>query len=376
MSKLVDVLFYALIGSLFIQIAVFQSESSKNTLLLYHVLVALLFALTIRLRPTIRITPDTLFLTVLTVTSLLGWAVYGISIRAVLLPLTIMAFAVGNRWHDRTTETTRLTVYQWLFVSVVAAIMIRNLLYYESLGAIYSRVRTESPVFFLASGGRNLESTQLGLLSTLLIGTVAYGPAIFVAAATSLLMMSRAGIIAVLVSMLLWLIHGKFGRWKLYLGSLFLTGGIFVCLLSFEGSFEIPILNRFDLSNEAALAADDEGRLAVWRAAANVLKSQPFGHGAGNGFTALNEQIGGHLRENNAHNILVEYAMDGGIQSSLLFVVVVLSILKFPLMIHQPSHRFAIAYAVLGMVQFTGYDAIGWFFIGVSHASRFGPQKN
>ncbi len=61
MSKLVDVLFYALIGSLFIQIAVFQSESSKNTLLLYHVLVALLFALTIRLRPTIRITPDTLF---------------------------------------------------------------------------------------------------------------------------------------------------------------------------------------------------------------------------------------------------------------------------------------------------------------------------
>ncbi len=44
-------------------------------------------------------------------------------------------------------------------------------------------------------------------------------------------------------------------------------------------------------------------------------------------------------------------------------------------MIGNPAHRFALAYGFLGLVEYTGYDAIGWFFIGVSHASRFASHS-
>lgn len=368
-QKSLTVAFTALIASFFVNIPLYEG-STKNTLNLFHVLIAVLFVWTIQFRPRFRVSADTLFLTTLTVTAVLGWAVFGMSTRPFLLPLILLTFIVGNRWYQLTTKEERLVTYQRVFAFVILAIVIRNLLHFDSLGSLYGRARTENQGFYLSSGGRNLEATQLGMLSTLLIGTFAFLPAIVVAAITSLLVMSRAGILAVLIALTMWLIHGQFGRWKLYLGSLMLAGTALAVLAQFEGTYEIPILNRFDLSTEQDLAADDQGRLAIWSAAVEVLKENPLGYGTGNGFSKLNDHIGGHLRENNAHNVLVEFAIDGGLQSAVLFVAIMFCIVRSPNLMESPHHRFALAYGILGLVEYTGYDTIGWFFIGVSHAAR------
>lgn len=369
MHKSLTIAFTALIASFFVNIPLYEG-STKNTLNLFHVLIAALFLWTFQFRPRLRLSTDTLFLATLTVTSMLGWSVYGLSTRALLLPLILLTFTVGNRWYQLTTKEERWETYQRVFAFVVLAIVIRNLLHFDSLGSLYGRARTETQAFYLSSGGRNLEATQLGMLSTLLIGTFSFFPAILIAAVTSLLVMSRAGILAVLIAMMMWLIHGQFGRWKLYVGSLFLASGILAVLMHFEGTYDIPILSRFDLGTEQELAADDQGRLAIWRAAGLILQDNPLGHGTGNGFSELNDRIGGHLRENNAHNVIVEFAIDGGLQSACLFIAIMFSILRCPTLITSPYHRFALAYGILGLVEYTGYDTIGWFFIGVSHAAR------
>lgn len=369
MERSAHALFFALVAALFVQLTVYESANGSNTLNLYHVLLAIVFAFTLRSRPKIMVSTGTCFFAVLATTSVLGWSIYGFTIRAVLLPIAFLAFAAGNRWTQLTTQAERRVTYQSIFVVVVAAIIIRNLLYIDSLGSVYARARSEAPIFYLSSGGKNLEATQLGMLSTLLIGTVAFVPAILVAAVTSLLVMSRSGILAVLVSLMLWLVHGRFGRGKFVAGSLVLLGAMLVCLVTIEGTYHIPIIERFDISTERSLAADDQGRLAMWGAAAEILSERPLGHGVGNGFPALNEHLGGHLRENNAHNIYVELALDGGLQSACLFACIMISILRTPGMIWSPCHRFALSYGILGLVEYTGYDAIGWFFIGAAHAS-------
>ncbi len=375
MNKFVSGLFFALIATLFVQIQVYESPSGTNTLNLYHVLIAAAFLATFRLRPSVRLSPDTAFFAVLTVTSILGWTVYGLSMRAALLPIAIAAFAVGNRWYQLTTPEERSKTYQAVFAVVVSTIVLRNLINYDSLGAIYSRAHVETSYFCLSSGGKNLEATQLGILSTLLIGTPVFLPSIIAAAVTSLLVISRSGMIAVLLALFLWMVHGNFGRFKLLGGSLVLATAALACLLTIEGTYKIPIIERFDMTQERSYAADDQGRLAIWAAGGRVISDQPLGHGTGNGFPLLNEEIGGHLRENNAHNIFVEFALDGGLQSSVLFACIMLSILRTPGMIVNPAHRCALAYGILGLVEYTGYDAIGWFFIGVSHAARFSSKQ-
>jgi hypothetical protein len=370
MNKLVSVLFFALIATLFVQIPVYESDSGANTLNLYHVLIAATFVLTFRLRPSLNVSPDTLFFTVLMATSVLGWSIYGLTIRGALLPIAFVSFVVGNRWHQLTSDGDRRSTYQLVFAAVVIATIIRNLLYLDQLGSVYSRSTGDTSLFCLASGGKNLEATLLGIVSMLLIGTVAFVPAVFMAGVTSLFMMSRSGILAAFLSLMFWLIHGTFGRAKFIAGSTILLAALLACLLTFEGTIRIPIVERFDLSTERAYAAHDQGRLAIWSAAVEILSSQPLGHGVGNGFRILNDHMGGHLRENNAHNILVELALDGGVQTSLLFVLIMVWIMRTPGMILNPAHRAALAYGMLGLVEFTGYDAVGWFFIGVSHAAR------
>ncbi|MFG0263030.1 MAG: O-antigen ligase family protein [Novipirellula sp. JB048] len=370
MNKFALGLFAAIVATLFVQIAVYETASSNNTLNLYHLLIAGAFLLTFRLRPSISLTPETLFFVVLATTSVLGWALFGLNLRAVLLPLILMTFSVGVRWHRFSTPEIRTRVYRNVFLFVVVAILVRNVINFDSLFAIYGRVRSETPAFFLASGGRNLEATQLGMLATLLIGTSFFFPAITVALLTSLLMMSRSGLLAVFVAMLLWLFHGRFSGFKFYIGAVSLSLGILGCFATLDGAYRIPIIERFDMTVEKDLAADNQGRLAIWSAALEVLKENPLGHGVGNGFPTLNEHLGGHLRENNAHNVLVEFALDGGLQTSLLFVLIMFSTLRSPKLIDSPEQRFALTYGVLALVEYTGYDAIGWFFIGASYAAR------
>jgi hypothetical protein len=370
MKQLAYILYLAIICTLFVQLPVYESEGGRNTLNLYHVLIAITFALTTRYQLRLKLAPEFLFLLVITTTSLVAWAVYGVTTRAVLLPIIFLAFTCGYRWAIDTDRDTRQRSYGYVFLFVAGAILIRNLLYLYSIPVIYSRVNTQTDVFFLASGGRNLEATMLGMLSILLIGTRWFTPSLAIAFLTSLLMLSRAGLVAVVIAMLWWMVASGIGIKKFYLASMVIGICTIVVIGASETSSDPQIIKRFNMGDEQSLAAQRQGRLAIWSEAIPLIRSNPLGFGVGNGFTQLNTSLGMHFRENNAHNIFVELTMDGGLQSSILFLIVSITILLSKNRQLVPEHRIALAYIILGLVEFTGYDAIGWFFIGASCGVR------
>ena len=76
----------------------------------------------------------------------------------------------------------------------------------------------------------------------------------------------------------------------------------------------------------------------------------------------------GALVENNFHNIYLQNAIDGGIQSGILFALVLLATIKTALRSSGEHKVFGVAllaYAVTGFFQFVGYDVFGWLMIGI-----------
>jgi len=370
MKQLSYILYLLIICSLFVQIPVYETANTGNTLSLYHVLIAVTFVLTSRYRLRLQIAPEFLFFITIAATSLVAWAVFGVTTRAVLLPIILLAFTCGYRWAFDITDETRRRAYGYVFVCVFLAIVIRNAVYFYSLPVVYSRTNANVDIFYLASGGRNIEATLLGMLSVLLIGTRWFLPSITIAFLTSVLMLSRAGLVAVVVAMLWWTVASSIGIKKFYFSSLMIGLCLLVVAGAAETSNEPKIIKRFNLSDEQSLATQRQGRLAMWTEAFHMIRKNPFGFGVGNGFYQLNKSLGMHFRENNVHNIFVELTMDGGIQSSLLFFAICITILFTKQRQLMPEHRFALAYIALGLVEFTGYDAVGWFFIGASCSVR------
>ena len=369
MNRLIDAIYFLLIASLFVNVPIYEGETG-NTLNLYHALIALSCVATVRLGGRMRLSIDVMFLSAMCLTSVLGWAVYGMTTRALLLPMVLMAFTSGHHWFLRTTANQRRRTYHRVAWVVLASILVRNAVYHDHLGAIYTRSASDYDLFYLSSGGQNLEATHLGVLSVLLVGGPWFLPMLSIAWATSLLLLSRAGMLACLAAMGCWVVGGRLSGAKLVVSASLIAIAILAIGLEVTGVVEIAMLDRFDMSTEATLAADDEGRLAIWRSGWEVMTANGFGHGVGNGFGRLNDNIGSHLKENNSHNILVEYGLDGGWLCCGLFIGLLGSVLWRRDALSVPSHRFVLTYGLLGLCQFTGYDAIGWFFIGVSHAER------
>ena len=374
MRQLSYFLYLLIICSLFVQLPVYESSSRGNTLNLYHVLIAITFVLTSRYQLKLQLAPEFLFFITITATSLVGWSIYGTTTRAVLLPIIFLAFTCGYRWVCDIDDATRRKSYGYVFVFVFFALIVRNILYFYSLPVIYSRTNANLDVFYLASGGRNIEATLLGMLSILLIGSRWFVPSIAIAFLTSVLMLSRAGLVAVVIAMLWWTIASGIGIKKFYLSSLIIGMCLIVVVGATESSNEPQIIKRFNISDEQSLAVQRQGRIAIWTEAIPMIRSNPLGFGVGNGFHQLNKSLGMHFRENNAHNIFVELTMDGGVQTSLLLLITCFTIFFSKQRQLIPEHRFALAYVVLGLVEFTGYDAIGWFFIGASCSVRLNEK--
>lgn len=370
MKQLSYFLYLLIICSLFVQVPVYESETSGNTLNLFHVLIAITFVLTSRYQLRLRLAPEFLFILSMVTTSIVAWLIYGMNARAVLLPILVCSFVCGYRWASDFDAKSRASTYSVLFFTVFTAIAIRNLYYFYNLPIIYSRSIEKGDFFYLASGGRNIEATLLGMLSVLLVGSRWFVPSLFISLLSSVLMLSRAGLVAVLISIIWWALNSGVGVKKFYIASL-VTG---ICALLIVGTSEkkdeLRIVDRFNIQDEQSLAASRQGRLAMWNEAVGRIKENPLGFGVGNGFLQMNKYVGMHFRENNVHNIFLELTLDGGVQSLVLLLTSGIVILSTRNRQVIPEVRIAIAYLILGLVEFIGYDAIGWFFIGASCAIR------
>lgn len=363
--------FALLLLSFFVQFTVFQTaDSSLN---LYHILVIILSITFLSFKTKISPSKELFFFSSMLIFSALAITQYGANLRATIIIFALGGWFLGLRFAQRLDETERNRLYRFLFFAVVVAIVARNMAFFNYLSEIYSRSRAQGTYVFISSGGRNIEATLLGLISILMIGTRQYFPAVGLSFLSSTLMLSRAGLIVCVISIAFQLYHSGAGRRSVVsLLSISIVAGFVVLSVGDFSNYEI--VSRFDIGRDVSLALEEgQGRLALWKAALAAISTEPFGVGIGNGLRAIEDQLGLVFRENNVHNIYLQTALEGGILSGIALFVVYLKHVGLAIRRSSVEAYFVVAAFTVGFVEFTGYEAFIWFFVGV--ASVIGVQQ-
>lgn len=346
-----------LVASYFVQIEVLSIGS--RSLNLYH-LVTMVF--TVLLLATWLLAPQSLltrpmalmsvFLVTLVPPAVLGWT-FGLSNS--LLVFAALSFALGV-YFGRMTDRTRLRIYAISAVLFLLATAVRNVVHIGDLEVIYSRSRGCDGCF-LATGGRNIEATMFAILAILYQGRyrLSFG---LLMTLTVVLFQSRIGMIG---ASIFWMSH--LTRYNL---SSRLMISIFAVLIGFVAILILPtngLFARFNISNEIALGRDGLGRIALWSSALHLIPQNPFGVGAGNAVSAINNGLNLSFWENNIHNVFLTWILELGWLHGIVLIAFVSQIL---LRSRKTIEFYAVLFLVLGsVVEFTGYDAVYWFFLGV-----------
>jgi O-antigen ligase len=71
--------------------------------------------------------------------------------------------------------------------------------------------------------------------------------------------------------------------------------------------------------------------------------------------------------ENNVHNVYLQFLLEGGVQSLAAYLAMIAAILakKVATPMQRNVKAFLLCYLVLSFIQFNGYEAYLWFFIGM-----------
>ena len=343
-----------------IHIPIYEDSTSQSTLNVYHFLVITLsFTAIICTKVIYKIDRWlTAFYLYLAVITCYGLITRGVNIRFSLLVFSgtalILSFYFSYRHHANIRHLGKI-----LFVFILVFLALRNAFYANDISSIYSRARNDGGLFFMSSGGRNIEATLLGLSSILLIRSRLYPIAIAIASISSILMMSRAGLLACSISAF---------------SFCYIRGWYYLVLLAsssippilFAPSFiDSDLLSRFSLQSEIALEAENQGRLSIWLNSLALAKTNIFGSGVGFGFDMLRDQSGIEYRENNFHNIFIQFFIESGYIGLLLFMASMISVLRKSIRAKElECFWFMLSYLILGLVQFTGYEVFFWLVVG------------
>ena len=217
---------------------------------------------------------------------------------------------------------------------------------------------------WVSSGGPNIEATFCGIAAIFLLGDKRFWMALAVSIAVSILYQSRSGFIVCVLAAFF-----KFNRRptvKQAFAAIVALALIAIVLIEVSTARDNIVARFFSIGSE--LDNDTVGRALLWTNGCELLLTHPWGSGIGNSFHLLEADIGRALVENNFHNIYLQNAIDGGIQSGILFALVLLATIKTALRSSGEHKVFGVAllaYAVTGFFQFVGYDVFGWLMIGI-----------
>lgn len=359
-----------MIVSLFVQIVIYQDESSSSSLVAYHLLIPV--AMLAVLRRTIIAKPGllTAFFIPATIGCVAGYLIFGPSIRGVQYAYALISCFVGFQAARNFNGQQRKHVYMYAFLGCCLFILYRNALFFDQIGMVYSRSGRNDALFFLAPGGRNIEATLLALLSILLINSRYFLAALLLALATSTLMMSRAGLACTIISAFLWMFYHRNSNIVVYIMVGCLIMAATVALFFPEVIANLGITRRLSISEDIAYAHEGQGRIALWGASFAALNQHLWGYGVGNGvpFSELYSNLS--FRENNVHNIFLQIALECGILAAVLLAALVVKSLWLAYRSRSVESLFVAAAFSLGLVQFTGYEPYIWFFVGIIFGDR------
>jgi hypothetical protein len=359
-----------LMAMLFVQIPLTHSASSKSHVNVYHILLLLLPVLYVPALRYLKLNPATAFIGVMIVTSMAAAATYGGGLRSSLILFVATSYFLGVVFGRKLHDVELRKIFVWMLGCCIVFLILRDAVYAGQLGAVYARTEGASGVLYMSTGGRNIEASLLALLSILLLGTRAYPIAAGIALLTSATMLSRAGLLGAAVSIGIAAYRSRKTRHYYLYSFLGVAMAVLVVGLVLSSVIDIPVLDRFNLNAETQLEHKNVGRLALWTSAATALDRNLLGFGVGNGVPVMEQISGLTFVENNVHDIYLQFLLEGGVQSLLLFVALVAHILFCPALGQQQRNikAFLLCFLMLAFIEFSGYEAYFWFFVGMFYA--------
>jgi hypothetical protein len=359
-----------LMAMLFVQIPLTHSAASKSHINVYHILLLLMPMLYFPALRYLKLNPATAFISVMVATSLAAAATYGGGLRSTLILFVATSYFLGVVFGRKLLDMELRKIFIWMLGCCLAFVILRDMVYAGQLGAVYARSEGASGVLYMSTGGRNIEASLLALLSILLLGTRVYPIAAGIALLTSATMLSRSGLVGTAVSIAIAAYRTRKTRhYYLYsflgVAMVVLMGGMIL-----SSVIDIPVLDRFNLQAETQLEHKNVGRLALWTSAASALRQNLLGYGVGNGVPEMEQLSGLTFIENNVHDIYLQFLLEGGVQSLLLFLVLAGHIFLCPAEGKQQRNikAFLLCYLMLSFIEFSGYEAYFWFFVGMFYA--------
>ncbi|SKB74934.1 O-antigen ligase family protein [Luteibacter sp. 22Crub2.1] len=358
-----------LLAMLFVQIPLGHSTTSKSHVNVYHLLLLLMPVLYIPAARYLKLNPATAFIATMTATAIAASATYGGGVRSTLILFVAASYFLGVVFGRKLQDIELRKIFIWMLGCCLTFVVLRDLVYAGSLGAVYARTEGASSILYMSTGGRNIEASLLALLSILLLGTRVYPIAAGIALLTSGMMLSRAGLVGAAVSIGIACWRARKSRHYYFFNFFGIAMGVLLVGLVLSSVIDIPVLDRFNLNAETQLAHKNVGRLALWTTAGTALHQNILGYGVGNGVPVMEQLSGLTFVENNVHNIYLQFLLEGGVQSLLLFLLMAAQILFTRTEGQQRNIKFfLLCYLMLAFIEFSGYEAYFWFFVGMFYA--------
>ena len=360
---------------LFIVFMFFQISVIDNIHLAYFILM-LFFPIAFYFRRlTFRLNIFDLFFLIVTGTSLAAYTKYGFDFESVRLFIMIISYYFGywtlksviGRYDDIIKKTTIL-----FFVLYY----LRNVIFYKDFIMLFSGGRLSIVQTFhsIANGGLNIECTILAFIVMLQTRKNYFYFSFINALFFSTIFGSRVGLLLTLMALVFWVYKGKTINYK-NVAKMIALFSLVLSILIFSSTF-LPkgnALSRFSnnsIEQELYYGNKGIGRIGFFLGSIVLLEKNLFGYGTTNSVSVMSEVTGIDHLENNVHNIFLQFLLDGGIQSFVVFLLIFFMVTKNLIKdkFLFPPLRVAFSYLVIGLLQFTGYDLIGWFFLGTSYS--------
>lgn len=340
-------------------------SNESSSIRLYHFVSAGL-VLWMPLAWCLRTLPWTVHVFFITVgiSTLAAYSTYGFSGRSILIAYALFMACIGATATHRLGRERVLAAVRHVFTALHFIIVLRILFYLATAGDVPRAAGGRPDMLFFYAGGNNLESTWLSISVVLFSRSKLFAPLTLSAAFVAVVYGSRTGLLLTGASVGFVLLTSP-GRVKWMLRGIVLIAMCVVFLIVSEVGQSI--VERFENIGESG-EYGSSSRLDMWETAVDAIRINPFGYGIGNSQEVIRQRQSMRVDDiNNVHNVFIQMALDGGVQTLVAWLLVIghlfIRTWKRPVDLAVPG--FLIIYLCGSMVQFTGYETFSWLMLGI-----------
>lgn len=304
---------------------------------------------------------------------LASYATRDFSNRTLTLLFAGYSFLLGVYFVHTFSRQWLETTVRRLFLVFQIAVFLKLLFYLATNGGGLPRNAGGRPnILFYSAGGNNLEVTWLALSSVFFITQFKFWPLTANCLLTSYLYLSRVGI----------LVAGAATAFKMIrvrpVVSLVVLGiigplAVIVAAATVNWSSSDMIDRFFSIGEKGEYGS--QSRVELWTATMDALRRNPWGHGVGTGMEEVKDILQQTVHQNNVHNIYMQIALDCGVQTLILFGLLMLDIFRkwYRGGAINPFGTFVLLYLLPGLIEFTGQEALVWMFVGIFYGTIDAP---